>query len=100
MTFDSRKIDVKTVKKIISGLTGSFILYRANRYNVKGKQYLKTLEKYYVVDIGLRYMFLGTRSTDVWNILEKVVYLELQRRGYEVYVGKVNDIEVDFCCNE
>ena len=96
MTSDGRKIDVKTVEKFISGLTESFILYKANRYNVKGKQYLKTLEKYYVVDIGLRYMLLGTRSTDVGHILENVVYLELLRRGYEVYVGKVDDTEVDF----
>ena len=96
MTSDGRKIDVKTVEKFISGLTESFILYKANRYKVKGKQYLKTLEKYYVVDIGLRYMLLGTRSTDVGHILENVVYLELLRRGYEVYVGKVDDTEVDF----
>ncbi len=96
MTSDGRKIDVKTVEKFISGLTESFILYKANRYNVKGKQYLKTLEKYYVVDIGLRYMLLGTRSTDVGHILENVVYLELLRRGYDVYVGKVDDTEVDF----
>ena len=96
MTSDGRKIDVKTVEKFIDGLTESFILYKANRYNVKGKQYLKTQEKYYVVDIGLRYMLLGTRSTDVGHILENVVYLELIRRGYEVYVGKVDDTEVDF----
>lgn len=96
MTSDGRKIDTKTVEKFIDGLTESFILYKANRYNVKGKQYLKTQEKYYVVDIGLRYMLLGTRSTDVGHILENVVYLELLRRGYEVYVGKVDDTEVDF----
>ena len=96
MTSDGRKIDVKTVEKFISGLTESFILYKANRYNVKGKQYLKTLEKYYVVDIGLRYMLLGSRSTDIGHILENVVYLELLRRGYEVYVGKVDNTEVDF----
>ena len=96
MTSDGRKIDVKTVEKFISGLTESFILYKANRYNIKGKQYLKTQEKYYVVDIGLRYILLGTRSTDVGHILENVVYLELLRRGYEVYVGKVDDTEVDF----
>lgn len=96
MTSDGRKIDVKTVEKYISGLTESFVLYKANRYNIKGKQYLKTLEKYYVVDIGLRYMLLGTRSTDVGHILENVVYLELLRRGYEVYVGKVDGNEVDF----
>lgn len=96
MTSDGRKIDVKTVEKFINGLTESFVLYRANRYDVKGKQYLKTLEKYYVVDIGLRYMLLGNRSNDIGHILENVVYLELLRRGYDVYVGKVDNIEVDF----
>ena len=96
MTSDGRKIDVKTVEKYITALTESFVLYKAGRYNVKGKQYLKTLEKYYVVDIGLRYTLLGARSTDVGHILENVVYLELLRRGYDVYVGKVDDSEVDF----
>ena len=96
MTSMGRKIDVKTVEKYVSALTESFVMYRAKRYNVKGKQYLKTLEKYYAVDIGLRYMLLGSRSTDVGHILENVVYLELLRRGYEVYVGKIDDLEVDF----
>lgn len=96
MTSMGRKIDVKTVEKYVSALTESFVIYQAKRYNVKGKQYLKTLEKYYAVDIGLRYMLLGTRSTDVGHILENVVYLELLRRGYDVYVGKVDDLEVDF----
>lgn len=96
MTSAGRKIDVKTVEKFISGLTESFILYRTNRYNIKGKQYLKTLEKYYAVDIGMRYMLLGSRSTDVGHILENVIYLELLRRGYDVYVGKIDNLEVDF----
>lgn len=74
----------------------SFIVYQAKRYNIKGKQYLKTLEKYYVVDIGLRRLLLGSRSTDVGHILENVVYLELIRRGYEVYVGKAEELEADF----
>lgn len=96
MTSEGRKIDVKTVEKYIDSLMESFILYRASRYNIKGKQYLKTLEKYYVVDIGMRYMLLGTRGTDVGHILENIVYLELLRRGYEVYVGKLDELEVDF----
>jgi len=96
MTSDGRKIDVKTVEKYVEALMESYVVYQANRYNVKGKQYLKTLEKYYVVDIGMRYMLLGSRSTDVGHILENVIYLELLRRGYEVYVGKVDDLEVDF----
>ncbi|MCM1560103.1 MAG: ATP-binding protein [Butyrivibrio sp.] len=96
MTSDGRKIDVKTVEKYIEALMESYVLYEAKRYNIKGKQYLKTLEKYYVVDIGMRYMLLGSRSMDVGHILENVIYLELLRRGYEVYVGKVGDLEVDF----
>lgn len=96
MTSDGRKIDVKTVEKYIEALMESYVVYQASRYNIKGKQYLKTLEKYYVVDIGLRYILLGSRSTDVGRILENVVYLELLRRGCEVYVGKVDGLEVDF----
>ena len=96
LTSNGRKIDAKTVEKYVNSLLESYVIYQANRYNIKGKEYLKTLEKYYVVDIGLRYALLGKRSTDVGHILENVVYLELIRRGFDVYVGKVNDLEVDF----
>ena len=96
MTSAGRKIDVKTVEKYLKALMSSFVIYQAKRYNIKGKQYLKTLEKYYVVDIGMRTMLLGSRAMDVGHVLENVVYLELLRRGYEVYVGKVDDLEVDF----
>ncbi len=96
LTSNGRKIDSKTVEKYINSLMESYVIYQANRYNIKGKEYLKTLEKYYVVDIGLRYALLGQKSTDVGHILENIVYLELIRRGFEVYVGKVNELEVDF----
>jgi predicted AAA+ superfamily ATPase len=96
MTSDGRKIDVKTVEKYLSAFTGSFILYQAKRYDVKGKQLLKTLEKYYVSDVGLRYMLLGRKNTDVGHILENIVYLELIRRGYTVHIGKVGEQEIDF----
>ncbi|GAA6492324.1 ATP-binding protein [Candidatus Bariatricus faecipullorum] len=96
MTSDGRKIDTKTVEKYLEALTESYIIYQAKRYNIKGKQYLKTLEKYYVVDIGLRYMLLGSRQMDAGHILENVVYLELLRRGYDVYVGKIGSFEIDF----
>ena len=96
MTSDGRKIDVKTVEKYLEALSESYIIYQAKRYNIKGKQYLKTLEKYYVVDIGLRFMLLGSRQVDAGHILENVVYLELLRRGYDVYVGKIDAFEVDF----
>ena len=96
MTSAGRKNDVKTVEKYLEALTESYILYQAKRYNIKGKQYLKTLEKYYVVDVGLRFMLLGSKQMDAVHILENVVYLELLRRGYDVYVGKINEFEVDF----
>lgn len=96
MASDGRKIDVRTVEKYVEALTECFIFYQAKRYNVKGKQYLKTLEKYYAVDVGLRYMLLGSKAIDAGHILENVVYLELLRRGYDVYVGKVDELEVDF----
>ena len=96
LTSSGRKIDVKTVEKYIQALMDSFIVYQAKRYNVKGKQYLKTQDKYYVVDVGMRSMLLGSRAMDVGHILENVIYLELLRRGYDVYVGKVDTLEVDF----
>lgn len=96
LTSEGRKIDTKTVEKYLEALTESYIIYQAKRYNIKGKQHLKTLEKYYVVDIGLRLMLLGSKNADAGRILENVVYLELLRRGYEVYVGKVDEYEVDF----
>lgn len=99
MTSSGRKIDTKTVEKYLEALTESYIVYKAKRYNIKGKQYLKTLEKYYVVDIGLRFMLLGSKQMDAGHILENVVYLELLRRGYDVYVGKVDQFEVDFVAN-
>lgn len=96
MTSNGRKIDVKTVEKYLEALSESYVIYQAKRYNIKGKQYLKTLEKYYVVDIGLRFMLIGSRQADAGHILENVVYLELLRRGYDVYVGKIGEFEVDF----
>lgn len=99
MTSDGRKIDSKTVEKYLEALMESYIIYQAKRYNIRGKEYLKTLEKYYVVDIGLRLMLLGSKGGDMGRVLENVVYLELLRRGYDVYVGKVDDCEVDFVVN-
>lgn len=96
MTSDGRQINVRTVEKYLDGFIESFFLYRASRYDIKGKQYLKTGEKYYVSDLGLRYFMLGRKLGDRGHILENIVYLELLRRGYEVYVGKVDDYEVDF----
>jgi predicted AAA+ superfamily ATPase len=86
----------KTVDKYIRMLRSAFVFYAAGRYDVKGKQLLKTMEKNYVIDLGFRNMLLGYRDADRGHILENVVYLELLRRDYRVYVGKVGDTEVDF----
>ena len=96
LTSNGRKSDSKTIEKYVTSLEESFIVYRANRYNIKGKEYLKSLEKYYVADIGLRNFMLGKKSIDVGHILENIIYLELIRRGYSVYVGKIDDMEIDF----
>ncbi len=86
-----------TVSTYVQALIDSYIVYKANRYDIKGKEFLKTQEKYYAVDIGIRYYMLGQGSgKDMGHILENVVYLELLRRGYEVYIGKYDDLEVDF----
>lgn len=96
MTSSGRKIDVKTIERYLDGLMESYIVYQVKRFNIRGKQYLKTLEKYYSVDTGLRYLLLGSSGTDVGHILENVVYLELLRRGFSVYIGKLDELEVDF----
>ena len=90
------KVDQKTVDKYLRGLTDSLLLYEAGRYNIKGKQYLTQQSKYYAVDIGLRNVLVRGKDSDVGHILENIVYLELLRRGYRVYVGQLNDGEVDF----
>lgn len=86
-----------TISLYVQSLIDSFMIYKANRYDIKGKEFLKTQEKYYAVDIGLRYYMLGqSAGKDMGHILENIVYLELLRRGYEVYIGKFDDLEVDF----
>ncbi len=100
MTSAGRKIDTRTVERYLEAFCESYIIYKAKRYDIKGKQYLKTLDKYYIVDIGMRYMLLGSRQVDAGHILENVVYLELLRRGYEVFVGKIDSFEVDFVAQD
>ena len=86
-----------TVSAYVQALVDSFLIYKASRYDIKGKKLLKTQEKYYAIDIGLRYYMLGQESgRDMGHILENIVYLELLRRGYKVYIGKYDDLEVDF----
>ncbi|MCR4826130.1 MAG: ATP-binding protein [Bacteroidales bacterium] len=96
LTSSGRKADVKTIEKYLYALCQSFILYPAKRYNIKGRQLLKTMEKYYLVDVALRNTLLGSKNTDFGRVLENVVYLELLRRNHHVYVGKTDALEVDF----
>ena len=91
-----KKIAGRTVEKYISLLHSAFIFYPVRRYDVKGKQLLQTLEKNYIIDMGFRNLLLGYRDADRGHILENIVFLELLRRDYSVYIGKVNDYEVDF----
>lgn len=93
---EGKTVDQKTVDKYIRGLTDSLILYEVPRYNLKGKMFLKTNNKYYTVDIGLRNAIARSSESDIGHILENIVYLELKRRGYDVYVGQLDDGEIDF----
>ena len=96
MTSLGRKINSRTVEKYLEAFSESYIIYPAKRYNIKGKEYLKSLEKYYIVDIGLRNFLLGFRNRDSGHAIENVVYFELLRRGYDVAIGKADNREVDF----
>lgn len=96
LTTHGRKCDVKTVDKYMTALTDCFVLYEARRFDIHGKAELARLEKYYLVDLGLRRTVLGNKAMDVGHTLENVVYLELLRRGFEVYVGRAEETEVDF----
>lgn len=93
---NGRKISVHTVETYLESLTESYIFNKVSRYDIKGKQYLETGEKYYATDVTMSYALLGRKYMDLGHILENVVYLELLRRGYKVYVGKVGENEVDF----
>ena len=96
LTSMGRKMDAKTIEKYIRGLTDSLLVHEVSRYNIKGKEFLSTLSKYYVADLGLRQMILGNRNIDMGYILENIIYLELLRRKGNVYVGQFDKNEIDF----
>lgn len=96
LTSDGYKVDNKTVSKYIEVLIESMFFYKVERYDVKGKNILSSLEKYYVVDIGIRQIKLGRNYTDLGHIIENIVYLELMRRNYNVYIGYFTNAEIDF----
>ena len=97
MKQDHQSIHHNTVEKYIQYLVNSFVFYQVNRFDIRGKQQLATQEKYYLVDIGFRNLKLGKfQYQDVGHILENIVYLELNRRGYQIWIGKIGVYEVDF----
>jgi len=96
LTSSGRKTTSDTIDNYLKMLESAFIIYKANRYDLKGKMFLKTLEKYYIIDMGIKNQLTGLRDTDYGHILENIVYLELIRRGFEVTIGKIGSLEVDF----
>ncbi|HQB23300.1 MAG TPA: ATP-binding protein, partial [Bacteroidales bacterium] len=97
MKQDKQDIHHNTVERYIEYLVNSFVFYQVNRFDIKGKQQLATQEKYYLADIGFRNLKLGKfQYQDIGYILENIVYLELLRRGYQIWVGKIGEYEVDF----
>ena len=96
MASDGRKLSVHTVDSYLEALVDSFVFNKVSRFDIKGKKYLISGEKYYATDVSMRYSLLGRKNLDVGHILENVVYLELLRRGYKIYIGKTGDKEVDF----
>lgn len=87
---------VQTIQAYVGALLESYIFYEIKRFDIKGKEYLKTLGKYYIADIGLRNYLLGFRDMDTGHCIENIVYFELLRRGYDVAIGKIGEKEVDF----
>ena len=90
------KVSVHKLQYYVNSLLESFFFYEIKRFDIKGKEYLKTLGKYYIVDLGFRNLLLGYRNWDIGHVLENIVYLELLRRGYDVAIGKIDNLEIDF----
>lgn len=96
LTSKGRKTASETIDNYLKMLENAFIIYKANRFDLRGKLFLKTLEKYYITDMGIRNQLTGLRNTDYGHVLENIIYLELIRRGYQVTIGKIGSLEIDF----
>lgn len=92
----NRKVDISTIYNYIDALESSFVINKVNRYDVHGKEILKTQEKYYLADQGIQHAIFGYKDRNISGVLENIVYNELIMRGYQVYVGKIQDLEIDF----
>lgn len=90
------KVTVETIQNYLSFLEAAYVIYKARRYDLQGKRHLEIHEKYYLADLGLRHALLGYKSSDINDYLENIVYIELKRRGYEVSIGKIGTLEIDF----
>jgi predicted AAA+ superfamily ATPase len=88
----------ETINKYLQLLENAFIFYKATRYDIRGKEHLKTLGKYYVVDLGLKNIMLGRMNSNLGSMIENIVYLKLINDGWHVFVGKYDDLEIDFVC--
>jgi len=95
-----RRIDLNTVYNYLAALESSFIAKRVQRYDLRGKEILKTNEKYYIADQSLKYALLGYKDRDISGIMENIVFHELERRGYRVFIGKLDDKEIDFVAEQ
>jgi len=93
---ESRKVSLETVYNYLSFLQAAFVIEKVQRYDIYGKKILEIQEKYFVGDIGLRNGILGYKDKDISGILENIVYLELKKRGYKLFIGKLEDREIDF----
>jgi hypothetical protein len=91
-----RKVDITTIYNYIEALESSYIIEKVNRYDIHGKEILKTQEKYYLADPGIQHAVFGYRDRNISGVLENIVYLELKRRGYKVFIGKTKEKEIDF----
>lgn len=96
LTSQGTKVTHNTILNYLEMLENAYIIYKAPRYDIKGKELLKTLEKYYIVDMGIRNSILGFRDSDYGHIIENIVFFELLNRGYTVTIGKTDSLEVDF----
>lgn len=97
---EGHKISVDAVDNYLSLMVKAYALYQCERFDIRGKERLRTNGKYYVVDLGLRNWLLGQHDSDIGHVLENIVYLELKRRGYRVHVGKMGEREIDFIARQ